>query len=730
MPLFAVQKATITLDFQNIEKNALEKPLVGMFMEYIQGSINSPLGISAQELQDRGFDCQYPGGPPEEKYQYWHLLNTCSVDSIEVMYPWINHYNSNGMRHYFITRSATKGDCGFQQEVRMDADKDYEFYIHCKGTVDSVYLRLIKSDGEVIVDKSLGAITTSWQKYSVMIAPLQKSEKINVIVYSKSNGDIHFDEASLMATDNRYSLRSEVFGMLKEMNMKILRFPGGCFADYFTWHFEQHIGPRDQRRAPNYWYDSKIQRMDFGLDEYLEFCEELNIVPFLTVNVMDGSVQEALNLVEYCNGDQNTLYGRKRAINGHPEPFNVKYFEIGNEQWENVDINYPSKYLNYYAALKEKDSTLEIIVNGNHWAGIKDVKRVLSVVEDNADFYSWHPCSISYQDEESSLEEEYWGMVSWSLVIQSNINWLMNEVKANGGKNLKHAPTEYWVNYERDFLDTCVKAHSLEAALSDMNFVHSFLRNHENTGPACRTLYLGILKTDTIGKERKYYTFPNYEAYKMIFSSIGNDFIPTKYNGDMYSLPDYQKMQFLNDVPMLDVVATKNKDTLFLAVISRHISEPTEAIINIPSWTGEHKVKITELSSPNYLDYNSFEEPNKVVAKSREEYISNTYKFPPHSYTVIAIPTIDILIDIEIDPPKVEEFNILPNPASDKIFFDAYGKTIDYLKIYDMTGKEVKNIKKNNFGFMSIDISELNSGTYFIQGTIEGKEIQGKFIKQ
>jgi hypothetical protein len=134
--------------------------------------------------------------------------------------------------------------------------------------------------------------------------------------------------------------------------------------------------------------------------------------------------------------------------------------------------------------------------------------------------------------------------------------------------------------------------------------------------------------------------------------------------------------------------------------------------------------------SPNYLDCNSADNPNIISPKIKDTLISSEYIFPPHSYTIIAIPVSDIVISVNEYPFEKVDFNILPNPADKVIYFDAYGKQIDYIEIYDFLGKLQIKLEQNKTGFLEIDINQLETGAYLLKAKIEGKEINSKFVKK
>ena len=129
---------------------------------------------------------------------------------------------------------------------------------------------------------------------------------------------------------NRQGLRLDTLEALQKIQPGVVRWPGGCFAD--AYHWEEAVGPPASRiHRRNHWWN-RDEPNTFGTDEFLAWCRLLGTQPYLSVNVGSGSVAEALNWVEYCNGT-GSHYADLRARNGHAEPYGVKWWGIGNENW-------------------------------------------------------------------------------------------------------------------------------------------------------------------------------------------------------------------------------------------------------------------------------------------------------------------------------------------------------------------------------------------------------------
>jgi alpha-N-arabinofuranosidase len=113
--------------------------------------------------------------------------------------------------------------------------------------------------------------------------------------------------------------------------MPNIRWPGGCFAD--AYHWRNGIGPRDRRPRMRNDTWGQIETNAFGTHEFLDFCEITGAAPVICGNLGSGTVQEMRNWVEYLNAPTGTVLADERAANGHPSPYGVRYWGVGNESW-------------------------------------------------------------------------------------------------------------------------------------------------------------------------------------------------------------------------------------------------------------------------------------------------------------------------------------------------------------------------------------------------------------
>jgi len=138
-----------------------------------------------------------------------------------------------------------------------------------------------------------------------------------------------YDEGSPLADERGF--RRDVLGLLRELRMGVLRWPGGNFVS--NYHWADGIGPKDARPARPELAWGAVESNRFGTDEFLAYCAELGTDPYICLNMGTGTLEEALAWVEYCNGAAATAWARRRRENGREEPYRVRYWGLGNEMY-------------------------------------------------------------------------------------------------------------------------------------------------------------------------------------------------------------------------------------------------------------------------------------------------------------------------------------------------------------------------------------------------------------
>ncbi|GAB2670231.1 alpha-N-arabinofuranosidase [Paenibacillus thermoaerophilus] len=146
---------------------------------------------------------------------------------------------------------------------------------------------------------------------------------------------------------NTKGIRNDVLEALKRLNIPVLRWPGGCFADEYHW--KDGIGPRESRkRMVNTHWGGVVENNHFGTHEFLMLCEMLGCEPYISGNVGSGTVQEMQEWVEYMTFGGESPMADLRRRNGREEPWRVKYFGVGNENWGCGGNMRPEYYADVY----------------------------------------------------------------------------------------------------------------------------------------------------------------------------------------------------------------------------------------------------------------------------------------------------------------------------------------------------------------------------------------------
>ncbi|PXW92154.1 alpha-N-arabinofuranosidase [Streptohalobacillus salinus] len=149
------------------------------------------------------------------------------------------------------------------------------------------------------------------------------------------------------AIPNTFGIRNDVLGALKDLNIPVLRWPGGCFADEYHW--KDGIGPKEERkRMVNTHWGGLVENNHFGTHEFMKLCELLETEPYINGNVGSGTVQEMSEWVEYMTFDGESPMANLRKKNGQEKPWKVKYFGVGNENWGCGGNMRPEYYADLY----------------------------------------------------------------------------------------------------------------------------------------------------------------------------------------------------------------------------------------------------------------------------------------------------------------------------------------------------------------------------------------------
>jgi alpha-L-arabinofuranosidase len=255
-------------------------------------------------------------------------------------------------------------------------------------------VKLESTNGNIYAQSADIKPSYTWQHYTCELTTSGISSVVGTnrfALYASSTGDVYFDVVTLMPPTwkNRPNgLRPDLAEMLAALKLRLIQFPGGCTAESAhmdtCWNWKNSIGPLEERAGATRVGFGYKNDLYFGLDEYFQLCEDMGAEPVYTtsaginerpepnwwpsslcpIDKMQPIIDDILDLLEYCNGSTSTYWGAKRAANGHPVPYNLKYIEIGNENYFMLD-DYNKRYPMIYNAVKAANPDIKIMYNGN-----------------------------------------------------------------------------------------------------------------------------------------------------------------------------------------------------------------------------------------------------------------------------------------------------------------------------------------------------------------------------
>ncbi len=361
---------------------AISDELIGIFFEDISSAADG--GLYAELVQNGSFEynpSERDGWGPGTAWRTIRpghslgYIQSRSENPIHPNNPVYMRLNIERVGHYYDFRGWT--GFGIQNDgfdgFSLKAGAKYNFsafFRNVEGEAKQVRVALVEQqpgwgrDPKLIADAVIDVTSPDWKKYEVELTAAEDAPKATLQILALAKGVMDVDMVSLMPQDTYkgHGLRKDLAEALEALHPKFMRFPGGCvvhgggdgFWDTYRW--KTTVGPKEQRRGlKNTW--GYHQSMGLGYFEYFQFCEDVGMEPlpilpcgvscqgtnggwgmkdqaqdWVPMDQMDEWVNEALDLIEWANGDVNTKWGRVRAEAGHPKPFNLKYLGLGNEE--------------------------------------------------------------------------------------------------------------------------------------------------------------------------------------------------------------------------------------------------------------------------------------------------------------------------------------------------------------------------------------------------------------
>jgi alpha-N-arabinofuranosidase len=385
----AFAQKTFTIDAS--KKGAEIAPTMwGVFFEDINFGADG--GIYAELVKNRSFEFFKPWMGWERKHKTF----------IEGQMQIKNRPDKPSNPRYLSIQlnNEKKGELGLVNEgfrgmgLKKGLTYDFSILYRVKKGNAQVHVELLNDKKEVVGQVSSRSLTGSeWQKLEMNLVSAETVLKGKMAIWFSGEGELDVDMISLFPTDTwkgrKGGMRADMVQMLADMKPGFIRFPGGCIVEGFDldnrYQWKKTIGPLEERQLiMNRWNiefahrptPDYFQTFGLGFFEYFQLAEDIGAEPLPILNCgmacqfnsgelvaledLDPYVQDALDLIEFANGDANSTWGKERVKMGHPEPFNLKFIGVGNENW---GPQYIERLEIFKKAIKEKYPEIQIVAS-------------------------------------------------------------------------------------------------------------------------------------------------------------------------------------------------------------------------------------------------------------------------------------------------------------------------------------------------------------------------------
>lgn len=443
-------------------------------------------------------------------------------------------------------------------------------------------------------------------------------------------------------TADDMGFRQDVLELVKQLNIQIIRYPGGNFVSGYNW--EDGIGERSKRPRKLELAWNSIETNEIGIDEFQEWTKRANSEVMMTVNLGTRGADEARNLVEYCNLNTDTYYANLRKQNGFENPFNIKLWCLGNEMDGDWQIGYkkPLEYARLACEtaklMKLTDPSIELVACGSSGPLMPTFgeweRTVLRECYEHVDYISLH----SYYGNPDQNSSEYLASsIDMDNFIKDTI-LICDEIKAEKGseKNIMLSFDEWNIWFHSKEQDKKIDRwqiappllediYNVEDALVVGTLLITLLKNCDRVKVACLAQLVNVIApimTETGGR-----TWVQTIFYPFLHCSVHGRGIAlqTKCNCDTYDTATKFNVPYLESIAVLN----DNDDTITLFAVNRSLDNDCQ--LEISGFDGYSLQSHTVLTGKDLKQCNTADNPNAVIPYDTD----TPMILSPHSWNML-----------------------------------------------------------------------------------------------
>lgn len=633
------QRASISIDARKVE-NRISPLLYGQFLEFMYEGIKG--GLHAELIRNRSFE------EPANVIglsRNWERYPDDRNDDYALSFQWDDRssYPPRSKEHSLRVEArdgVIERHGIYQPRIPIRSDRAYRGYIWLRTTdYEGDITVALESDSDrrqIYAATNLQQIVRgNWRRYDFALHPTHNDPLARFAILFRGRGTVWIDQVSLMPAEVAPGdVRRDVFDKIKLLKPAFIRWPGGNVAQDYRWLC--CIGPRDQRTTwPNLSWKNEPEPGDFGTDEFVMFARAVGSEPSITVNVEGNgaTVEEAAAWVEYCNGPTTSKYGAMRAANGHPEPFRVRFWEVGNEIWGNwvrghSDAEtYARNYNRYARAMRAVDPSIKLIAVGDN--DMNWNRTVLREAGRNIDYLAIH-----HYYGRNEMHGDPLNLMARPLFFErfyTQVGQLLDEL--GHGSRIKLAINEWGLDLPSE------RQYSMESALYGARLMNVFERSGELVEmSAVSDLVNGWPGGIIQAGRHSIFVSPLYLVNQLYAEHRGDQRLSTTITS-----PTFDSSREGTDIPYLDATASRTADgkTIFIKAVNTNQASSLLTTITIQGVLPAARAELKTLTAPSLTTFNDFSHPDAVSIQKRPLPTGRTFTvtLPKHSVSVIVLRT-------------------------------------------------------------------------------------------